>query len=64
MRTLGVGPKFHPPLEGGSESEAIRGGVREAPSFRAMPLPEKFCAARFRSLLEFCRPSLKGRVAL
>jgi hypothetical protein len=44
----------HPPLEGGSESDAIRGGVRVSASD---PSP-KNSSLRF----EFCRPSLKGRV--
>jgi len=53
---------FHPPLEGGSESEAIRGGVRDsAPELSNAPSP-KNSAHPLRSLLEFYRPSLKGRV--
>ena len=56
--------EFHPPLEGGSESEAIRGGVRVAPRVEQRPLPEKFCAtlADASRCSEFYRPSLKGRV--
>jgi hypothetical protein len=51
----------YPPLEGGSESEAIRGGVREAPTTEQRPLPEKSFALATLAL-EFYRPSLKGRV--
>ena len=46
---------FHPPLEGGSDSEAIQGGAREA--FALDPSP-KNSSLRF----EFYRPSLEGRV--
>jgi hypothetical protein len=48
----------YPPLEGGSESEAIRGGV----CVSASDPSSKNSAPSLRSVLEFYRPSLKGRV--
>jgi hypothetical protein len=57
MCAFGVKPTVYPPLEGGSESEAIRGGVRETLTLHPSP---KNSSLRY----EFYRPSLKGRVDL